>query len=352
MDLPTTFFDRLERSGSREVLAIHHAESGLAAWIVFDRPELGPAFGGIRRRDYPDQEAALDDALVLARAMTEKCALFDLPAGGAKAVLLRDRMISPERAYRELGRAIERLGGRFYTGPDVGTGPAELGFLAEETRYVTRPDGEGPGEIGRATATGVERAMGVALEELDGSARWAERTVVVQGLGDVGERLAKSLRQRGARVYGTDLDSERLERVTRDCDLAPLKPGAEYATSCDVLAPCAVGGLLNRAIVPTLAARVVCGSANNTVADVETAAALAERGVLFVPDPVASSGGLLLGASFHLEGRRPSLQAIGDAVDAVTRRILTRARADQVSPSAALRRDVDERIESRMEAKA
>ena len=352
MDEPTALFDRLKRAGSREVVAVHHSASGLAAWIALDRPELGPAFGGVRRRSYPSEGAALDDALKLARAMTEKCVLFDLPAGGAKAVVLRDRLTDPELGYRELGRAVERLGGRFFTGPDVGTGLEELAFLSDETRYVTRPDEQGPGEIGRATATGVERAIGVALEELDGAAQWAERTVVVQGLGDVGERLARSLRARGATVLGTDVDEDRLVRVTRDCDVVPLKPGSEYATACDVLAPCAVGGLVNRANVETLAARVLCGSANNMLADAETASALAARDVLFVPDPVASSGGLLLGATFHLEGRRPSFEEIGDSVATATRRILQRASAEGSTPTVALQRDVDERIEARMEGLA
>lgn len=343
-------FDRLAGTGSREVQALADPASGLCAWIAIDRPELGPAFGGVRRCAYADEGAALADALRLARAMTVKCALYDLPAGGAKAVVRADRLTDPERAYRRLGRAVERLGGRFFTGPDVGTGPAELAWLAAETRYVTRPDDAGPGEIGRATATGVERAIEAALAHADaGGGDPSGRTIVIQGLGDVGARLARSLAARGARVLGVETDPERLARAVADCGVEPLNPGAEYAMACDVFAPCAVGGLLDEPVARSLRARVVCGSANNVLADELAADALARREILFVPDPVASAGGLLLGATFHLEERRPSFEEIGRRVAETTARVLERARADRATPLATVEREVRESLAARGE---
>jgi len=344
-----SLFDRLASSGNPEILALGDAASGLAAWIAIDRPELGPAFGGIRRRSYADEGAGLADALRLARAMTEKCALLELPAGGAKGVILADRLRDPERGYREIARAVERLGGRFYTGPDVGTGPTELGWMAAETRFVTPPDDEGPGEIGAATAIGVEHAIGAALVHLDGDERWDERTIVVQGLGGVGGRLARTLAERGARVHATDTDAGRLDRAAREGDLVPLKPGDEYATRCDVFAPCAVGGILGPERAQDLPARLVCGSANNVLASDDVAELLRRRGVLLVPDPVASAGGLLLGATFHLEGRRPTADEIGRRIASLTRSVLERARTDGSTTSRALRRAVDERVAQRLE---
>ena len=159
------------------------------------------------------------DCLRLSQAMSRKCALAGLQAGGAKVVLLDRDGLDLEAAYRHIGRVVERMAGRFYTGPDMGTGEPELQWLAEETRYATRPDPEGPGMLAESTAEGVFRGAEAALVHLDGEAAWGKRRVVVQGLGAVGARLAERLLEHGVTVLGADIDEDRAEEFRRHIDV-------------------------------------------------------------------------------------------------------------------------------------
>ena len=172
----------MTRRGFEEVIAIHDRHSGLEAFLAIHDTSRGPAFGGIRRWAYRNEREALMDCLRLSQAMSRKCALAGLQAGGAKVVLLDRDGLDLEAAYRHIGRVVERMAGRFYTGPDMGTGEPELQWLAEETRYATRPDPEGPGMLAESTAEGVFRGAEAALVHLDGEAAWGKRRVVVQGL--------------------------------------------------------------------------------------------------------------------------------------------------------------------------
>ena len=175
--------DAMAREGFEEVLALHDRASGVRGFLGIHDSTRGSAFGGIRRWSYLDEDQALRDCLRLARAMSHKCALAGLPVGGGKLVLLDRPDLDLERAYSAVGDLVERLNGRFYTGPDVGTGPAELAAVAARTRFVTDPGPKGPGELSEATAEGVFRGIGATLRHLDGAEDWPRRTVVVQGLG-------------------------------------------------------------------------------------------------------------------------------------------------------------------------
>src|SRR5687767_5254455 len=139
--------DQLAREGFEQIVALHDRPSGLRAYLALHDTSAGRAFGGIRRWSYYDEDAALRDCLRLSRSMTYKCALAGLPAGGAKVVVLDRPELDVERAYRHLGDVVQGLDGRFYTGPDVGTSPVELAWVAERTRYVTDPGPAGPGEL-------------------------------------------------------------------------------------------------------------------------------------------------------------------------------------------------------------
>ena len=323
----------MAREGFEEVIALNDRRSGLRAFLAIHDTCQGPAFGGIRRRGYRDEREALVDCLRLSRAMTHKCALMGLPAGGAKLVMLDTDWIDREAAYRFVGEVVERQGGRLYTGPDVGTGPEELACVAEKTRFVTHPGPEGPGELGASTAEGVFRGIEALLEQLDGGADWPALRFVVQGLGEIGGRLAARLSSLGAKVLAADVDGERAERLAGELGLELLEPATEIDTPCDVFVPCALGGILHDLSIERLRCRAVAGGANNVLAKPLHGDLLHERGIVYVPDFVLNSGALIRGTIFHLEGRREPVDTIGLRIGSVVRRVLERAAEEQRPPA-------------------
>jgi leucine dehydrogenase len=325
--------DALAREGFEEVVALHDARSGLRGFLAIHDSSAGPAFGGIRRWAYEDEDGALRDALRLARAMTYKCALAGLPAGGAKMTVLDRAGLDVAAAYRAIGDLAERLRGRWYTGPDVGTGARELRAVVERTRYATDPGPRGPGQLAASTVEGVFRGLEAALVHLDGEADFPRRTVVVQGLGEVGAGLARRLVERGARVRASDLDPDRAQAVSRDLGIELVDPARELEERCDVFAPCALGGILHDLSIARLRCRIVAGGANNVLARSAHGDRLHERGILYAPDFVVNAGALVRGALFHLEGRRVPVAAIGERIARTTKRVLARAQAEDLSPS-------------------
>lgn len=337
--------DVMAREGFEELHALHDRRSGLRAFLGVHDTVRGPAFGGIRRHEYRDEREALMDCVRLSRAMTRKCALADIPAGGAKIVVLDREGVDWREAYAFLGKVVERMGGRLYTGPDAGTGPEELGVMSAYTRYVTNPGDEGPGQLAECTAEGVFRSIEACLVHRDGATEWSDRSVVVQGLGAVGANLAKRLVGVGASVFGADRDEDTAIDVCERYGLERLDPAQVVETDCDVFAPCAMGGILHDLSLNQLKARVVAGGANNVLAKPLHGDRLHERGVLVAPDFVANSGALLRGTIFHLEGRRESVDRIGKRIGDVVTSVLERASDEGASPSRIAVREADERID-------
>jgi leucine dehydrogenase len=325
--------DALTRGGFEDVLAFTDRKSGLKAFLAIHDTSRGPAFGGMRRWAYRTENEAMRDVMRLARAMTHKCVLLGLPCGGGKLVLLEDPQMDRAAAYRHIGQVVERMNGRYYTGPDVGTGAQELGWTAEETQFVTRPGPEGPGELAEATAEGVFAGIAAALRHQDGEEDWTERTVVVQGLGAVGARLSQRLLSVGAKVRGVDVDPERAAAVSEELELEVLDASTEFDAPCDVFAPCALGGILHDLSIPRLRCRVVAGAANNVLAKPIHGDLLHGRGILYAPDFVINSGALVRGATFHLEGRREPVESIGERIGSTLDRILDAARQEQRPPA-------------------
>jgi len=337
--------DAMAREGFEEVVAIHDGRSHLRAFLGLHDTSRGPAFGGIRRWTYATETQALRDCLRLARAMTYKCALAELPAGGAKLVVLDRHDLEPQAAFEYLGRYIERLAGRYYAGPDLGTGDSELRALARHTRFVTDPGPAGPGELAEATAAGVYSGMQSALLHLDGEVDWPRRTIVVQGLGEVGSRVARRLAQRGARVLAAEVHGERAERICGEYGLERLDPASEYDPPCDVFAPCGMGGILHDLTLTRLRCRIVAGGANNVLARALHGDRLHERGILYVPDFVINAGALIRGATFHLHGTREPVEAIERRVGATVASVLRLAAAEDLPPARVAVREAERRLD-------
>jgi leucine dehydrogenase len=283
--------------GEQVVVRFDHATE---TWIFIcvHSTSRGPAGGGTRMKTYATPAAALEDATRLAGAMTLKMAGIDVPFGGGKAVLAVPRPLA-DRERRGLllryGRLIDSLGGTYRTGPDVNTTVDDMDVIAESTPYVFCRSVErgGSGDPGPYTARGVFHGIRASVGYAFGSDELSERSVLVQGVGDVGARLAEQLAEAGARVLVSDIDADRGRHVADGIGAETVTPDAALSTECDVYAPCALGATLNDTSVPRLRCRIVAGSANNQLAEAKDAERLRSAGVLYAPDFVINAGGVI-----------------------------------------------------------
>jgi valine dehydrogenase (NAD+) len=338
--------------GHEQVVVGHDSATGLRAIVALHSTVLGPGLGGTRFYPYTDDAAALADVLRLSRAMTYKNSLAGLPLGGGKAVIIgdpaRDKSEALLLAY---GRFLQSLGGRYITAGDVGTFVPDLDVMARECQYVTgrSPELGGAGDSSILTAHGVFRAMQACAAHRWGSPSLAGRRVGVSGLGKVGHRLVAALADDGAQVLVTDVDADAVAKVVdRDPGIVVMASTSELLDQpLDVFSPNALGGAITDAVAATITTQVVCGGANNQLADPDAGQILAERGILYAPDFCVNAGGVIQVAD-ELEGFSfPRAQARADAIFDTTAAILTLAQDEAILPVAAAQRLAEERIEQR-----
>ena len=291
----------LSPMGHEQVAFCHDKASGLRAIISIYTTALGPALGGTRFYPYATEQAALQDALRLSRAMAYKNALCGLDHGGGKGVIIGDPAKDKSEALlRAYGRFVESLGGRYVTACDVGTYVPDMDIIARETRLATgRSEASGgAGDSSVLTAFGVFQGMCASADHVWGTPGLAGRTVGIAGVGKVGRLLAGLLLENGARVVVTDVNSAAVSALCekhREIDVA-ADVFELVRSDMDVYAPCALGGALDEATVQALTATVVCGAANNQLV-VEgpggTADALMARGITYAPDFLVNAGGVI-----------------------------------------------------------
>lgn len=266
------------------------------SWIIIaiHSTRLGPASGGTRMKSYPDLPAALHDALRLSQGMTYKYAAVDFAYGGGKAVLAVPPALAPDDRdglLRRYGTLIRDLGGLFTTGADVGTSPAEMDIIGETGGAYVLCRSTGTGDPGPETAIGVFEGIRTTCRHAFGDDSLTGRSFLVQGVGAVGGPLIERLHRAGARVRASDVDQTRTDELRRKLGVEIIPPDAVYDTPCDVFAPCALGGILNRDTIPRLRCRAVAGSANNQLDTPDDADRLRDRSILYAPDFVINSGG-------------------------------------------------------------
>ena len=308
-----------------QVTRFHDPEVGLTAFVAIHSTALGPALGGVRFWHYATEADALADVLRLSEAMTMKAAVAGLDQGGGKTVVLWSdpRAARSDAFLCSLGRCIDALGGRYLAAEDVGASPRDMDGIARETAWVTGVDPArgGSGDPSPVTALGVLHAMRATLD----TSSLAGRMVVIQGAGHVGTCLARLLVDEGAHVAIADVDREKAEAV----GVRVIPPEEALTTSCDVLAPCALGGVITVDAVAHMRAPVVCGGANNQLADDAAGDALAERGIVYAPDYVVNAGGIINIA-------REWNQVVDvETIGATTRRVLELARTENITPGRA-----------------
>ena len=329
-----------------ESVSVHRdGETGTLMFVCVHSTRLGPAAGGTRMKHYPRPTDALADGMRLAEAMSLKFASVRFPHGGGKAVIALPTPEVPQgdarrRLLREYGAFINSLGGLYSCAPDMNTSAVDMDVIAEVTPYVfckTEAAG-GSGDTAPDTAVGVLHGIRAVCRHVFDSDDLSRRSVLVQGAGGVGGHLIELLMEADATVIATDVDAGRME-VLRARGIQTVAPEDAVSTPCDVLSPCAVGGIINRRSIPGLRCSAIAGGANNQLETPEDADRLRNRGIAYAPDFVINAGGVLHGGGIEEQHwNRGELDArlagIGDAVYG----ILQRAARDGISSDAAARK--------------
>lgn len=339
----TTPLRLFESLGHEQVVLVHDRAAGLRAVIAIHDTTLGVAVGGTRMRPYPSFDDAVTDALRLSRAMTYKAVMAGVARGGGKAVIVADPGRDKTRAlFAAYARAVDRLGGRFHTGCDMGFDGRDVAALARLTKHVSHTAPGSRIDTADLAALGVYHSVRAAARQLD--LALAGLRVAIQGLGALGYRLARLLAADGARLVVADVDPSRVERAVAELGATTAEPDAIYSAECDVFSPNAAGGVLNDASIPLLRCRAVVGGANEQLLEPRHGDALAARGVLYAPDYVANAGGLL---SLLYEIGETDEKGVLDKVRAIGERLLevwARSAADGVPPQRTADRIVEERL--------
>ena len=291
-------FDLMEQYNYENLILCQEKNLGLKAIFAIHDTTLGPAAGGIRMWHYDTEADAIKDALRLARGMTYKWAASGANLGGGKCVVIGDPgRDKTEGLFRTLGRFMQRLGGLFLAGPDLGTTLRDMEIMRMETSYVvTVPESwGGPGDPSSATAVGVVQAMRACLKEVYGNPDLHGRTIAVQGVGAVGEHIVALLVEAGALVTIADIEQEKAGRIAAQYDVKLAHPEEIHSLAVDVYCPCAFGAVLNDQTLPELRCKIVCGSANNQLAEDRHGDLVEQRGILYAPDYIANAGGAIFG---------------------------------------------------------
>ncbi len=334
-------FSHGEFDNHQQVAFFNDRASGLKAIIAVHNTNLGPALGGCRMWPYGSDDEALTDVLRLSRGMTYKSALANLKLGGGKAVIIGDPARDKTDALlHAMGDFIQGLGGRYITAEDSGTSVADLLKIGEKTDFVSGIDKVSAhgGDPSPSTAYGVFVSLREAVSHRLGRTDLNGVKVAVQGLGNVGYRLAEQLSDAGAELYVTDIIRANVDRAVRELNATPVKGDQIFSLDVDVFAPCALGAAINDQTIPQLRAAIVAGAANNQLATAEHGYQLHQRGILYAPDYVVNAGGIvdvfyqrkMLEEGYGLDNYAADLDAKVEGIGATLREIFVRSDRENV----------------------
>lgn len=294
------FFENAARLGHESIHQFHDPATGLKAIIAIHSTALGPAGGGCRMWHYQDEAEALTDALRLSRGMTYKNAMAGLPMGGGKAVILADPDNPPsDDLFLAFGRCVESLGGRYVTAEDVGVSVDNMRQVKRVTDYVAGlppQGGSAGGDPSPWTADGVFLGLQAAVQYRLGAGSLSGLRVAVQGVGKVGYDLCRQLHAAGARLVTADVKQQNAERTEADFGAQLVSAEQILFQDVDILAPCALGAVLDADSIPQIKASIVAGAANNQLATGDDGQRLRDRNILYVPDYVINGGGIISAA--------------------------------------------------------
>lgn len=315
-----TVFSAVDFSDHELVVFARDAETGLKAVIAVHSTVLGPAVGGCRMWQYASDEEAVCDVLRLSKGMSHKNAMANLPLGGGKSVIMTpEGNFDRQALLKAFGRAVDSLGGRYVTAEDVGTSVADMLTIQSMTPHVSglNSDPTKGGDPSPYTALGVYHGIRASVRHKLGKDSLAGVTVAVQGLGNVGRNLCGLLHRDGAKLIVTDISEDRVQDAVSAYGAKAVSLDDIFSVEADVLAPCALGAVLNAKTIPMFNVPVVAGAANNQLATAEDAEHLRARGILYAPDYVINAGGIIavfdeIQNDFEQDRVVAKVEAIGD----------------------------------------
>ncbi|MCM3268256.1 leucine dehydrogenase [Paenibacillus elgii] len=349
----TDLFEKMQEH--EQVLFCNDPATGLKAIIAIHDTTLGPALGGTRMRPYATVEEALEDVLRLSKAMTYKCAAADVDFGGGKAVIIGDpaKDKTPE-LFRAYGQFIDSLNGRFYTGTDMGTVLDDFVHACKETNCIAGLPEEygGGGETSIPTALGVLYSMKAVARTLWGHEELSGKRFAIQGLGKVGFKVAEHLLQEGADLYVTDVDQTTVDQVVERAGklgrTATAVKGEEiYGVEADFFVPCAVGGIINDHTIGQLKVQAIAGAANNQLLHESHALELKRKGILYAPDYVVNSGGIMQVSDELYGPNKDRVLAKTKAIYHSLLRVFSEAKEKNITTVEAANLICEQRIQSR-----
>jgi len=297
-------FETLDTSGHEQVVFCHNKDAGLKAIVAIHNTTLGPALGGTRMWPYKSEAEALNDVLRLSRGMTYKNAVAGLNLGGGKAVIIGNPATDKsEMLFRAFGHFVETLGGRYITAEDVGIDVNDMEFVFRETEYVTgvHQVHGGSGDPSPFTAYGTLQGLMASLNKRFGDEEVGKYSYAVQGLGHVGMEFVKLLKERGAKIFVTDINQGLVEKAVTEYGAEAVGLDEIYDVPADVYSPCALGGTINEETLQRLKAKVICGSANNPLGNDAMGDEVQKRGILYAPDYAVNAGGVM-NVSLEIDG--------------------------------------------------
>lgn len=343
------FFTYMEEYDYEQLVICQDKNSGLKAIIAIHDTTLGPALGGTRMWTYASEEAAIEDALRLAKGMTYKNAAAGLNLGGGKTVIIGDpKKDKNEAMFRAFGRYIQGLNGRYITAEDVGTTVEDMDIIHEETDYVAgiSPAFGSSGNPSPVTAYGVYKGIKASAKEVFGTDILEGKTIAIQGVGSVAYTLCEFLHDEGAHLIVTDINETAVKRAVEAFGAKAVAPEDIYSVECDIYAPCALGATINDETIAQLKAKVVAGAANNQLKLDEHGDLLHQKGILYAPDFVINAGGVINIADelsgYNRERAIKQVDKIYDNLEAV----FAIAKRDKIPTYVAAKRMAEERIAS------
>jgi len=345
-----SIFSKLESFGHKKVVFCSDPDTGLKAIIAIHDTTLGPAFGGTRMWTYKTEQDALEDVLRLSKSMTYKAAISGLNLGGGKAVIIGDsRKDKTEALMRKFGRFIKNLNGEFITAEDVGTNPRDMEYIRMETQYVAGvPETMGgSGDPSPITALGVFMGIKACVKELYGSDTLTGKSVIVQGIGNVGENLVKLLRDENVKVYISDINEERTGQVSKKYGAEAVSNNSIFDIDADVYSPCALGATVNTYTINKLKCAIIAGSANNQLEDENVhGQMLLDKGIIFAPDYVINAGGVINCYSELMGFSKKRTMQLTENIYEATRNVLKLSKAESISTIQAANKIAEKRITS------